>query len=35
VTLQVVAVPEQAPDHPVKLEPAEAVAVRVTEVPPS
>src|SRR5215210_9304156 len=35
VTLQVVAVPEQAPDQPVKLEPAEAAAVSVTEVPSS
>ncbi len=26
-------VPEQAPDQPVKVEPAEAVAVKVTEVP--
>ena len=25
-------VPEQAPDQPVKVEPAEAAAVRVTEV---
>jgi hypothetical protein len=33
VTVQVVAVPEQEPLHPVKVEPAAGVAVRVTEVP--
>ena len=33
VTVQVWLVPEQAPDHPVKVEPALAVAVRVTDVP--
>jgi len=32
-TWQVWLVPEQAPDHPVKDEPALAVAVRVTDVP--
>ena len=32
-TVQVVAVPVQAPDQPVKLEPAVGAAVRVTDVP--
>ena len=34
-TVQVAAVPEQAPDQPMKVEPAEAAAVRVTELPSS
>jgi hypothetical protein len=33
VTTQVVLVPEQSPDHPLKAEPPEAVAVSVTSVP--
>lgn len=33
VIVQVVFVPEHAPDQPVKVEPEEAAAVRVTEVP--
>jgi hypothetical protein len=33
VTVQVVAVPEHAPDHPAKIELAPAVAVSVTCVP--
>ena len=35
VTVQVVLVPEHAPDHPVKVELAFAVAVRVATVPAS
>jgi hypothetical protein len=33
VTVHVVAVPEQAPDQPAKVEPVPGVAVRVTDVP--
>jgi len=33
LTVQVVAVPVQAPDQPVKLEPAAGAAVSVTDVP--
>lgn len=33
VTVQVELAPEQAPDQPVKVAPAEAAAVKVTEVP--
>lgn len=33
VTLQVVVVPEHAPDQPVKVEPCTGVAVKVTDVP--
>ncbi len=33
VTVQTVDVPEHPPDHPAKVEPASAVAVKVTTVP--